>query len=613
MTDYMSHFNGIILEPRHFDECPWRDVLSKLSQKNYINIWQAFFKAASECIATNDFINGKVFWLLANICTMELDNRSINTPFKPGMVILDKRTLALDDITQDEVVLFSETISAIDEPLLRSRMADIIWTKNRKLGVKFAKIAIDAYCQIEIKPESFVEEIKYWERALELAIRLKGGAGDRVKKIEDLLTNKFEESSVEDGYFSLFLVEVLEKSNIASVDCNNIAKKLEEHARIFEERRCFNYARDYYDASSRWFKRSADEEKAVENIKNIAECFCAEADLRKEAEQSSNVAAAYLYSKAIQKYREIPKSYRDKFNVDERVKELHTLLKEAGIRSLEEMSRYGIGNINISPLVESSLKAVSNKAPEEALDNFVRLSPFSGVNYIKKEVERHLLQFPLLSLLPFSVLSRDGRFIAKHPGMTLNADTIESQASIFPEMIRYYSTWINIKVHGSILPALDVLRLEHRLTERDFISIAKRSPIVPPERANLFGKALFAGYDGDFVTAIHVLIPQIENFVRFHLKYRDIKTTTLDKNGIETENGLSTLMQIEEVNEILGEDLSFEFTALLCSAFGPNIRNELAHGLFTEDDCNSVYSIYVWYLILKIVFDSVILYEAQHE
>ena len=72
-------------------------------------------------------------------------------------------------------------------------------------------------------------------------------------------------------------------------------------------------------------------------------------------------------------------------------------------------------------------------------------------------------------------------------------------------------------------------------------------------------------------------------------------------------------MQIEDVNKILGEDLSFEFTALLCSAFGPNIRNELAHGLFTEEDCNSVYSIYVWYLILKIVFDSVILYEAQYE
>jgi hypothetical protein len=613
MTDYMNHFDGIILEPKHFDECPWRGVLSKLSQKNYINIWNAFFKAANECVEKEDFINGKVFWLLANICTMEIDNSSINNPFKPGMVMLDKRTLSLDDITQDEEELFSKIVDNIDEPLLRARIADILWTKNRKRGFKFALMAIDAYCQIKIKLESYYEEIKYWKRALELALRLKEGAADKVKNIEDSLINKLKESSTENGYLSLFLADVLEKSNIASVDCSDIAKNLEEHAYIFEDQGCFNQARDYYDASSRWFKRSADEEKAVENIKNIAECFCAEADLRKEAEQSSNVAAAYLYSKAIQKYREIPKSYRDKFNVDERVKELHTLLKEAGIRSLEEMSRYGIENINISPLVELSLKAVSNKAPKEALDNFVRLFRFPGVKHIKEEVERQLQRFPLLSLLSFSVLSRDGRFIAKHPGMTLNGDTIENQTSVFPEMIRYYATWINIKVHGSILPALDILRLEHRLTERDFISIAIRSPIVPPERARLFGKAFFAGYDGDFVTAIHILIPQIENFVRFHLKHRDIKTTTLDRNGIETENGLSTLMQIEDVNKILGEDLSFEFTALLCSAFGPNIRNELAHGLFTEEDCNSVYSIYVWYLILKIVFDSVILYEAQYE
>lgn len=120
----------------------------------------------------------------------------------------------------------------------------------------------------------------------------------------------------------------------------------------------------------------------------------------------------------------------------------------------------------------------------------------------------------------------------------------------------------------------------------------------------MFGKALFAGYDRDLVTAIHLLVPQIEHMVRFHLKQAGIKTTTLDGDGIETEFGLSTLMNVPEAKKVFGEDLTFEFSALLCDAHGPNLRNELAHGLMDEDACQSVYAIYVWWLALKLVLNA---------
>jgi hypothetical protein len=120
----------------------------------------------------------------------------------------------------------------------------------------------------------------------------------------------------------------------------------------------------------------------------------------------------------------------------------------------------------------------------------------------------------------------------------------------------------------------------------------------------LFGKALFAGYDRDLVTATHLLVPQIEHMVRFHLKQAGIRTTTLDVDGIETEFGLSTLMGMPEAEKVFGENLTFEFGALLCDPHGPNLRNELAHGLMEEDACQSVYAIYVWWLALKLVFNA---------
>ena len=127
---------------------------------------------------------------------------------------------------------------------------------------------------------------------------------------------------------------------------------------------------------------------------------------------------------------------------------------------------------------------------------------------------------------------------------------------------------------------------------------------MPIGRERLFGMALFAGYDYDFVTALHLLIPQIEHMVRFHLKSAGVKTTTLDSKGIETENGLSTLMDLPECKTIFGEDLTFEIQALFCDAFGPNLRNELAHGLLDDKACQTAYAVYAWWLGLKLVFNT---------
>ena len=91
--------------------------------------------------------------------------------------------------------------------------------------------------------------------------------------------------------------------------------------------------------------------------------------------------------------------------------------------------------------------------------------------------------------------------------------------------------------------------------------------------------------------------------VRSHLKQARVQTTNIDSNGIENENGLSSLMDLPQTEKIFGEDLSFEIKALLCDSFGPNLRNELAHGLIDYEACQSAYAIYAWWLGLKLVFN----------
>jgi len=63
-------------------------------------------------------------------------------------------------------------------------------------------------------------------------------------------------------------------------------------------------------------------------------------------------------------------------------------------------------------------------------------------------------------------------------------------------------------------------------------------------------------------------------------------------------------MELPEVTQIFGEDLSFELKALFCDAFGPNLRNEIAHGLLDDEACHSTYAIYSWWFGLKLVFNT---------
>jgi hypothetical protein len=291
--------------------------------------------------------------------------------------------------------------------------------------------------------------------------------------------------------------------------------------------------------------------------------------------------------------------------VDERIAELRVHLSDSGEKSLDEMGEITSEAIDVSQIVEHARNAVSGKSPVEALKAFANLHGGTRFASARKSALELLSKHPLQSFFSANVLSRDGRVIAKRPGMSFGSTpSDDDEVVIRAEMIRDHGMLIGIVVQADILPALEVLHQEQRLREADFVSISRQSPIVPLGREGLFGKALFMGYDNDFVSAIHLLVPQIEHMVRFHLKQAGVKTTNLDIEGIENENGLATLMELPEIVKVFGEDLSFDIRALFCDPFGPNLRNELAHGLLDDDACQSLYAVYAWWFGLRLVFNT---------
>ncbi|MDY6957330.1 MAG: DUF4209 domain-containing protein, partial [Pseudomonadota bacterium] len=358
--------------------------------------------------------------------------------------------------------------------------------------------------------------------------------------------------------------------------------------------------------AAKWHKAIPDEVKAAEMTVAVAEGWVKEAIARSASESPSHMVAASFYENAIQTYRTIPRAERATHRVDERIAELRVDLNDSGERSLGEMGLIQTPGVDLTQIVENARQSVTGKSAQEALLAFANL--YGGVNAEElrsNALKRMRQQHPLQSLFAGTVLSRDGRVIARCPAMSFGGELTESdETAIRAEMINDYGILVGIVVCGKIWPALEVLLLEHRLCEGDFVEVSRQSPLVPKERAGLFGKALFAGYERDFVTALHLLVPQIEHMVRVHLKEAGAQTTNLDKDGIQSENGMNTLMELPEVEQVFGRNLAFELKSLFCDAFGPNLRNELAHGLLDEAECRSPYAIYAWWRALRLTFNT---------
>lgn len=584
----------------------WKQPLDQVSSEGYSAMWQALSAAARSAIEQGRHEHGKVLWLLADACSMMLSPASQNEPFRPFAVFHDRRSVILDDLSEADIDFFAQIVDSVEDSWLKARLADLVWLKGKPRNAVFALKAIDAYKSLPLDKDTWIRGAREcWSRAISLARVLKTGAGDRLEKMEAAILAAFNAATRADGFLGHWLADLLMSNGLGRNHRPDVAKKLETLAYEFDGAGDLHRAREYFSAAAEWHRAIPDEVKAAEMTVAVAEGWVKEAVARSASENPSHMVAASFYENAIQTYRTIPRVERATYRIDERVAELRAHLNDSSEKSLGEMGAIRTPGIDITQIVENARKSVTGKSAQEALLTFANLHRGATVDELRESAMGRMREHPLQSLFAATIMSRDGRVIAKRPAMSLAGEpTEDDEIAIRAEMIRDYGILVSIVVQGDIWPALEVLLLEHRLREADFIDLARHSPIVPKERAGLFGKALFAGYERDFVTALHLLIPQIEHLIRVHLKQAGTKTTNLDKDGIQNENGLSTLMDLPEAEKVFGKDLAFELKALFCDAFGPNLRNELAHGLLDEDECHSPFAVYAWWLALRLTFNT---------
>ena len=605
MPPYFDSPNGPEFTLEDLNDCGWKVVLEERDGDSYPSRWAALERAVRQTDWERESTRGKALRFLMHVSSMMLKPEDRNGPLQPSIVFIDGRSAMPEDFTEQEMQLLEEFIDSVDDLWLKARIADILWLRRSPRDPKFALDAIDTYTSIPLNGETWAEgAMDCWKRAISLSLMLQQAAGDRLTKIEGDVLSLLFSATKEQRFFALKLAQVLEEYNLASDNTVPVSERLRTIAEELQEEGSYSSARSYFANAAVWFRRAGDDAESARMTVNEAETHVREAEGNLASEIPSNLLASTSYEKAFQTYRNVPRAHRESHQVDQRTSELRDRLNEAGLLALDEMTSIESPTIDLTPFVNEALEGVKGKTTQEAMLALSNLFRFTA-SEMREAAMNSLAETPLRALIASSLVTHDGRTVARNPGYSFQSGQEENEAAIEAEMIRFhYEPLVNVAVMGKIIPALNAIALEHQIAEGDFIQLARVSPIVPPGRDRLYGKALYHGYNRDFASALHLLAPQIEHLVRHQLKVNGVTTTSLDRAGIETENGLSTLVELPEVKHIFGDDLTFELKALFCSPFGANLRNEVAHGLVEDEKCLSPHSVYAWWLGLKLAFNT---------
>lgn len=600
-----SYPEDLVVTKDDFLSSGWRDALAATNKHRYYDYWSAFSKAARDAMDNGATSAGKVLWLLADACSMALRPESRNETFQPFMVMHGKRSAIPEDYTEAALVLFEEILPEIDDYRLKARLADMLWLVKKPRKIEYALSAIDSYRHFPLDIKSLLSDGKNaWHRAIRLTLTLRGGAGERMSQIRDILFAKFRESIFSDGAHALWLAELLEKAYLDEDKFSEVASKLVTFAKTAADAQDWNCAREYYEGAIGWHAGIGNKSEVNRLCACIAETWVSEAEQKVSGDKPSNMAAGHFLECAIQTYRKIPKRDRAAYKADERIEELHKRMNRTNKLAMDEMKVFQTPGGDISQVIEASQEHVVGCAFPEVLLAFASLHPGAKGDEIQKLAKKNMPLFRRFSGLTH--MTRDGRVAARASAAGSGGDdSPETQQAIWQEMINHYGLQIGLVVQAQILPALQVISAEHRTTERTLLSMCRNSHVIPSGREVLWAKGLFFGFEGNFIVATHLLIPQVEHLVRIIMKQNDLTTTTLDSKGIETENGLSKLLEHPDIEKAMDKNLLFEFRALLTERSGPNLRNEIAHGLIEADHARSAHAVYLWWLCLRLVVNSI--------
>jgi hypothetical protein len=567
------------------------DVAGALAESEKPMCWNygnVFFGRAKEAEAGGNSKVAKAWALLSQLCRIGLRESDASEPFRPMFEMSDGRSLMPGDLDEVSAHAVHQLGLAAEDPELRARLLDITWERLR--DAEAAREAVRSYTNAANRLFDPLHWIDYAERA-ERGARLARLLQDQV--LSDAVLADIEQKVIElDGndpsFMTARLMELLHE--FRKGDPEQMSGIARQAAATAEEQKDFERVRAHLENLRRWRRTAGDDQGEREAKIAIAHSYEQQAGLH--SAKGGEVLAAVWLEKAHESYRNIP-GMRGKAN------EVYERLRAAQQAARGTMQEIQGDPIDISELVKAARDRVAGKPIREALLALATVIPTRDFEKETASVRKLMERYPLQGMMGGVKIDHDGRVVA-HRSVAFGADEAEAEQALWERVVEHVTMSYQLIVQAQIAPALNQVSFEHSPCLRDLRDLVVNNPFVPSGHEELFAQGFLAGFRWNFPEALSILIPQLENSLRHLLARAGAEVTRRDKHGLQTVTQMGTILGDgrEQLEQILGRDIVKELRVLFSDQHGPDIRNGIAHGLYSHDHFFTYPAIYAWWFIL---------------
>lgn len=474
-------------------------------------------------------------------------------------------------------------------PVLRARLGDILWVfkKDHQQG----NAAVNAYLQVAKQ----AEENEKWfmvvdslARAMTFSMTLGKNRPqtDEVQRHIERVINRHQNHAI--STFPKELIEILlsqKKGDLA------VMAHITEQLAVREDLDGKTLlAEQLWLVNARCHQQLKDREAVIKAQKAAAEAWVTKAERALEDDSFQRGTIAHWLKRSLLQLRNLP-------DTEQRVAELHHKLltvQQQAVRELQPIDLFPEDvETYFADLAKETAKVVDPDDFLLSLLRFAALFPSPSLNELKANAVKEN-GFIADKLFPPEQLSSTGQ--------TLVSPTQD------PEELMWMNIYQSMRLYqASCAQAIESGRqafLEaFHLKPEHLVPVIDNNPFIPSGHHHLVFKALYEGFQGDMLSSIHLLVPQLEAMLRHLIQQYGGITTTLTTTGIQQEVSLNQLLEDdtyrEKLTKFLHEDTVYDLRGLLIEKHGSNLRNNLAHGLLPLTDFYDASVIYSWYRALS--------------
>jgi hypothetical protein len=528
--------------------------------------------------------------VLSLLCTFHMKVGEPGAPYSPSVNDTGRRSCLPSDFRGEQNDILAKIAPEIGHPALRARVSDVVWVNDRKHW-QAAVEAVTAYCEVAEKrmsgafssslegPHAFIgDAVDYVHRALEIA------AGS--KKLDTLaLRDTFERlyAHAQENRHYVHFVKLARVGkqyqlltwDVIALDAELLVSSVTDVHPIATHP-VWRLACDAHElrgddgAKTRCLNRAVDE-----TLRN--------------REHVSLAARPHFTRVAIEELRQGGGSRS-------RIRALQKELRDLQNEAVDQAAEFSIP-VDLSEEQQGTVKIFGELTLPDLLLRFGQFRFTKKLTDLRAEAEQNLHAGGVMAMFGKSYIDAEGKVIAETPPLARGEEPsdvqLKEQYNVILDLHRH------IVANAFIEPARSTALTRFALEERHFQPIVEASPFVPPGHRHLFRLGFARFWQGDFPSALHILVPQIENSLRYVLLNADEETSKLTRALTQEDRSLSGLLQSmrSAIERIFDKDLANDMEMLFMHKPGPSLRHELAHGQLADGDCYGANAIYACWFV----------------